>query len=43
MKWAIDLGREKSQRDKDVHPKPTKYEACQVNRISRDEYNKAEQ
>ncbi len=42
-KQAIDLGRGESQPDKDVGPRPTKYEAHQVNRISLDEYDKAEQ
>ncbi len=39
-KWVIDLGRGKGQTDEDVGPRPTKYEACQVNRISLDEYDK---
>ncbi len=42
-KWAIDLGREEGQPDEDVGPRLTKYEARQVNRISLDEYDKAEQ
>ncbi len=42
-KWAIDLGRGEGQPDEDVGPRPTKYEARQVNRISLDEYDKAEQ
>ncbi len=42
-KWPIDLGRGEGQPDEDVGPRPIKYEACQVNRISLDEYNKAEQ
>ncbi len=40
MKWAIDLGCEEGQPDEDVGPRPTKYEACQVNQISLDEYDK---
>ncbi len=43
MKWAIDLGRGEGQLDEDVGPRPTKYEARQVNRISLDEYDKSEQ
>ena len=39
----IDLGYGEGQSDKDVSPRPTKYEACQVNRISLDEYDKAKQ
>ncbi len=42
-KWAIDFGRGEGQPDEDVGPRPTKYEACQVNRISFDKYDKAEQ
>ncbi len=42
-KWAIDLERGEGQPDEDVGPRPTKYEARQVNRISLDEYDKAEQ
>ncbi len=39
-KWAIDLRRGKGQLDEDVSPRPTKYEARQMNRISLDEYDK---
>ncbi len=39
-KWAIDLGHRKGQPDEDVGLRPTKYSACQVNRISLDEYDK---
>ncbi len=42
-KWVIDLGRGEGQPDEDIGPRPTKYEARQVNRISLDEYDKAEQ
>ncbi len=42
-KWAIDLGRGEGQPDEDIGPSSTKYEARQVNRISLDEYDKAEQ
>ncbi len=42
-KQAIDLGRGEGQPDEDVSPRLTKYEARQVNRISFDEYDKAEQ
>ncbi len=50
-KWVIDFGRGESQSDEDISPRLTKYEACQVNKISLDkydkvsldEYNKAEQ
>ncbi len=42
MKWAIDLGRGGGQLDKNVGPRPTKYDACQVNRISLNEYDKVE-
>ncbi len=42
-KSAIDLGRGEGQPDEDVGLRPTKYEARQVNRISLDKYDKAEQ
>ncbi len=43
MKLTIDLRRGEGQSDKDVGPRPTKYEARQVNRISLDKYDKAKQ
>ncbi len=42
-KWAIDLGHGEGQPDEHIGPRPTKYEARQVNRISLDECDKAEQ
>ncbi len=42
-KWAINLGREEGQPDEDIGPRPITYEACQVNRISFDECDKAQQ
>ncbi len=42
-KWAIDLERGEGQPDEDIGLRTTKYEAHQVNRISLDEYDKAQQ
>ncbi len=42
-KWLIDLRREEGKPDEDISSRPTKYEACQVNKISLDEYDKVEQ
>lgn len=39
-KLIIDFGHGKSKLNKDVGFRPTKYEACQVNKIFLDEYNK---
>ena len=41
IKWAIDLERKESRPNEDVSSMPTKYEACQVNKISLDKYDKA--
>lgn len=42
-KWVINLRHKKSQPDEDVGSSLTKYEVCQVNKISLDEYDKAKQ
>lgn len=39
----MDFGHSKSQPNKVIGPRSTKYEAYEVNRISLDKYNKAEQ
>ena len=39
-KWVIDFGRREGQPDEDIGPRPLKYEACQVNKISLDEEDK---
>ncbi len=39
-KWGIDFRRGKGQSDEDIGLRPTKYEVCQVNRISLDKYDK---
>lgn len=42
-KWVIDFGYEKSQLDKNISLRPTKYEACHINKISLNKYDKTEQ